>query len=300
MYRILSLDGGGIRGLLTATLIQRLAVECPGWMGRIDITAGTSTGGILALGIGAGLTPDALVALYRDNGATIFRESWADRLTSLDEMVSPDFDAKHLDTTLHAVFGDRTLADLSRRVLVTTYDLQMDRFKVLDSACERDKPMRIADAARRTSAAPTYFATHQGCIDGGVVANNPTMCAVAQAIHDGVAVGYIRALSLGTGQPPPKPYPFKYARDGSPEPLSWGLIQWAPRLIPLLFDAGLGAVDYYAGQVLGPRQHRFNPQLSHAIDLADAAAIPALLNAGQIADLDHTIAWVEHYWLGND
>src|SRR5437899_10389291 len=79
-YRILSVDGGGIRGLYAAVLLERLAREVPTLVDGVDLVAGTSTGGIIALGLAHGLATADLVALYRDRAKEIFDDSWLDDL----------------------------------------------------------------------------------------------------------------------------------------------------------------------------------------------------------------------------
>jgi patatin-like phospholipase/acyl hydrolase len=82
-YRILSLDGGGIRGLLSAVILERLERLAPGWLDQVDLIAGTSTGGILALGLAHGVQPAELRKLYFEKGKKIFDDSWIDNLVDL-------------------------------------------------------------------------------------------------------------------------------------------------------------------------------------------------------------------------
>lgn len=79
-YRIVSFDGGGIRGLLTTTVLERLDAAVPGWLDRAQLLAGNSTGGIIALGLASGLSAASLSRLYYDKGPVIFDDSWVDNL----------------------------------------------------------------------------------------------------------------------------------------------------------------------------------------------------------------------------
>jgi predicted acylesterase/phospholipase RssA len=94
MYTILSLDGGGIRGLYTARLLQRLALAAPSFLDKVDLFAGTSTGGILALGLAAGFKPEELVALYLQNATRIFD---GDVLTPIRELHRPEYGSRRSD-----------------------------------------------------------------------------------------------------------------------------------------------------------------------------------------------------------
>lgn len=83
MYRIVSFDGGGIRGLLTTTVLERLDAAVPGWLDRAQLLAGNSTGGIIALGLASGLNAASLSRLYYDKGPVIFDDSWMDNLRDI-------------------------------------------------------------------------------------------------------------------------------------------------------------------------------------------------------------------------
>ncbi|MBP7275246.1 MAG: patatin-like phospholipase family protein, partial [Kiritimatiellae bacterium] len=90
-YRILSLDGGGIRGLLTLILLERLERERPGWLGRVNLLSGASTGGIIALGIAHGVPMAELRALYEHKAREIFDDSWFDNLKDLGQLTGAQY-----------------------------------------------------------------------------------------------------------------------------------------------------------------------------------------------------------------
>ena len=93
-YRILSLDGGGIRGIITAIILQRLNAEVglSGWLDSTDLIAGTSTGGLLALGLCHGLPPEFIRNVYETKGAEIFDDSWLDDLVDLGKIAGADYE----------------------------------------------------------------------------------------------------------------------------------------------------------------------------------------------------------------
>src|SRR5438093_10058800 len=123
MYRILSFDGGGIRGLVTLALLKRLEAEIPNLIRGADLLAGTSTGGIIALGLAAGKSVDELISLYKDNGERIFDDSWFDNLRDLGGLVGADYDQSNLKKILKSSFGKSLLKDLNQRVLIPSFDL---------------------------------------------------------------------------------------------------------------------------------------------------------------------------------
>src|SRR3989442_12148843 len=217
-YRILSVDGGGIRGLYAAVLLDRLTREVPTLVDRVDLVAGTSTGGIIALGLAHGLAPADLVALYRDRATEIFDDSWRDDLKHLAGLTGADYDSEQLKALLEDVFGKKTrLKQLKKRLLVPTFDLANEsqdpgkrmwkpKFFHNYPGPDSDGAELVVDVALRTSAAPTYFPTYQGYIDGAVVANNPAMAALAQALDAGTGKQALRdgrPFALGAGVNPP-------------------------------------------------------------------------------------------------
>ena len=216
-YRILSLDGGGIRGYFTCGVLERLLAKRPGLLAGIDLIAGTSTGGIIALGLGRGMTPTQLKQLYRTRGAEIFDDGWFPISTDLGGIAGADYDNDGLKRILAETFGKATLGTLGKRVLIPAYDLH-DAAAVIEGVrTATGKPKffhnfpgpgsdageLLVDVALATSAAPTYFPTHKGYIDGGVHANNPAMAALAQAIH--AKTGGQQLGDVLVGPPPEHP-----------------------------------------------------------------------------------------------
>ena len=124
-YRVVSIDGGGIRGLVTTILLQRI-VGTPGmesFLDSIDLIAGTSTGGLLALGIAHQLDLSEIRDIYEKKGPEIFDDSWLDDLADLGKLRGADYDIRPLRRELKRVFGDTTLGQLKKRVLITAFDL---------------------------------------------------------------------------------------------------------------------------------------------------------------------------------
>jgi patatin-like phospholipase/acyl hydrolase len=135
-------------------LIHRLALAVPTFLGKVDLFAGTSTGGILALGLAAGFTPDELVAIYYDNASRIFD---GNVLTPIEDLIQPKYGHDGLMAVLKEKFGDRKLSDLAHPVLVTTYSCKLR--KPIDLTQWHDPKMPAVDAALMTSAAPVYFSS---------------------------------------------------------------------------------------------------------------------------------------------
>jgi patatin-like phospholipase/acyl hydrolase len=298
MYHILSLDGGGIRGLLTAVMLERLEAARPGFLAKVDLFAGTSTGGILALGLAAGRTPSQARELYEEQGRQVFADSPFDNLSDLGHALGAQYNNEALREVLTAQFGDLTLGDLPRRVLISAFDLDngpdtppplrtwKPKFFHNFPGPDSDGRERVVDVAMRTSAAPSYFPIYQGYIDGGVVAGNPSMAALAQALEPstgGQALADVSLLSLGTG---------RNTRTLGAQNNDWGWLQWAPHIINLVLDGGSGVADYECRQLLGPRYHRLNPLLPERIDLDDVGKVKRLAEIGSRVTLEATLDWL--------
>jgi uncharacterized protein len=309
LYRILRLDGGGLRGVFTARLLARLEEAVSGWLAPVDLIAGTSTGGILALGLAAGLSPEALVALYRDHGAAIFDDSWLDDLQDLGGLSGAQYDHRQLKRILTRIFEQECqvvrLVDLGPHVLIPSFDLDdrgdprrpPEKPRTWKPKCfhnypgaDADGQERIVDVALRTSAAPTYFPSYEGYIDGGVVANNPAMAAVAQALHPDTGhqpLADLRLLSVGTGANPT----YMAGRE-----LDWGYAQWAQPLIELMSDGVMGVADYQCRQILGDHYHRLSRFLEEAIPLDAYANVATLLRQADATDIADSVAWLRQQW----
>jgi patatin-like phospholipase/acyl hydrolase len=298
-YRILALDGGGIRGLYTAILLQRIALQLPGFIDRADLLAGTSTGGILALGLARAISVSSLVSLYRDNGSRIFSRTVWHQVREIDELIGPKYDNKDLVTMVQATFGDATLNDLlPRHVLIPTFDLDNEavppasrmwkpKFFHNFEGPDSDGDQKIADVALRTSAAPTYFPVYQGYADGGVIANNPSMSAVAQALDAGTGkqqLADLRLFSVGTGITP------AYVTG---DRLDWGLAQWAPVLPDVMLEGGMGVADYECARLLGENYFRLAPVLPSPIPLDSTPNIPSLIEYANQVDITDAVAWLK-------
>ena len=283
MQRILSLDGGGIRGLVTSlwlggvedTLAQ--AGKTGGLQKHFDRLAGSSTGALVACGLGIGLSPAQLADLYRDERHTIF-PGLASRLWSRAGRLftqgpsAPRYDGAGLEKVLKKVFGKTTLGQLKVPTLVTAYDTVTRTPVVFKSFKAQHKALPIWEVCRASAAAPTYFPAHPmtvegyrcALIDGGVVANNPTACAIAEAMRKDARVDNshdLTVLSVGTGERN-RPIDLKSARE-------WGALEWAIPIIVVLFDGNTDSVDYIARHLVGDGYFRMQTDLVVGMDDLD-------------------------------
>lgn len=307
-YRIVSFDGGGIRGLLTTTVLERLDAAVPGWLDRAQLLAGNSTGGVIALGLASGLSAARLSRLYYDKGPVIFDDSWIDNLRDVGRLTGAQYSNRGLRRVLTETFDPTAkLGDLAKKVLIVTFDLDNQdpdparrtwkaKFYHNYAGVDSDAGANVVDVAMYTSAAPTYFPSVDGYIDGAVAANNPSMAALAQTqdrraeIDPRPTIDELVLLSLGTGAVS------NYIVGAR---LNWGIAQWGGPLINIMVD-GVGAVaSYQCYQLLRERFQRVQPILppNNPIGLDQWQKRDDLVAYGRAYDLDATIAWLQQYWM---
>ena len=215
---ILSIDGGGIRGIFPAAVLSELESRDPGASSvacRFDLIVGTSTGGIIALGLGAGLTATQIRDMYVDEGGAIFpppKFGMAGRLwRQARHCVMNLYDSKDLERQLRLRLGSRTLAESSVRLCVPSCDGTHGEVWVLKTPhhpdYKQDGQEAMVAAGLATSAAPTFFrpAANGGydLLDGGLWANNPVLVGLTEALTAfDVSRDRIRILSIGCGTAP--------------------------------------------------------------------------------------------------
>jgi len=228
-FRILSVDGGGMRGVIPARVIENLEQQLQAEAGPdarvvdyFHMFAGTSTGGLVALSLtvpadsGGGrprVDASKLAELYTTDGSKIFHRSLWQKLTTLWGLIAPKYTLGPLEEAVKRDLGaDARLADALRELVVVSYDMT-DRepwfFKRWPAREDEARNYPIVDAALATAAAPTYFPSHEvdshALVDGGVFAANPTLAAVVEALKrqagelSHLSTDDLLAVSIGTG-----------------------------------------------------------------------------------------------------
>lgn len=285
-YRILSLDGGGIRGIMTAVWLDRLERELGAPIAdHFDLVAGTSTGAILACAVSAGIPASRLVDLYHERGRNVFPprvSRWASRGWRLltDGPSAPRYDGQGLERELKKLFRTRKFGRLRvRPTLVTSYNTLEREALIFKNTKREHAGLDVWQVCMASAAAPMYFPSHvlrlgrrrAPLIDGGIVANNPTACAIAEAVGrqggqaDAVPLDAFVVASFGTGSVT-RPIEIRDTQE-------WGALEWAIPIIGVLFDGAGDAVDYIARRLVArDRYFRFQTALTIASDDMDDAS----------------------------
>jgi patatin-like phospholipase/acyl hydrolase len=290
LVRILGIDGGGIRGVIPAAVLARIEERTGEPVARLfDLVAGTSTGGILALGLAkpgaAGrpaYTAAEMLSLYEKEGRRIFHSTAAWRVRALGGLAEEKYRSDGIESVLEEYFGEARLKDSLTDVLITSYETERRIpffFKSRNSRARPDYDFPMKDVARATSAAPTYFEPfrlgagsphdYYSLIDGGVYANNPAMCGYVEAKATYPEGSDFLVVSLGTGE---RTRPLLYK-----EASGWGLARWAQPILNVVLDGVSSTVDYQLRHILPPdgqgrkRYWRFQTRLSADTDAMDDA-----------------------------
>jgi len=313
-YRILCVDGGGIRGLIPALVLAELERRLEARAGAdariaeyFNLLAGTSTGGLIALAL---TTPDPvdprrprvsasdLAAFYIEDAPEVFHRSVWQRVRTADGFAGPKYSPAALASAAERRLGSAKLGEALRELVVTAYDMTSRDPYLFKRRRMREAPERdfsLVDAALATSAAPTYFPSHElagmALVDGGVFAANPVIAAIADALkytpadQPGLTPDDLLVASMGTGL-----YEDGFSQS---DVAGWGRIGWIlPRRgEPPLLSATLGGAadgaDHWAHMLLnhpegegpprpaeigrGPRYFRFQVTLDPPVALDDAS-----------------------------
>ena len=295
LFRILALDGGGLRGTFTAAVLAKWDDMIKSGGGNhivqhFDLVAGTSTGAILAIGLGLGLSPSEMLMFYRTKGHIIFPKN-----RKLRHWLKSKYESHTLRETLQSVFGDCKLSQASCcRLVIPTVRAINGVSEAIVTAHSPDRTafasISAVDAALASSAAPTYFdeaivespIAVESYIDGGIWANNPILPAIAEAVrHLKIPINRIDVLSVGTMG---NEADFR-------ESLGKGIAGWAPTSADLFFSAQEHAATTLADCFLSPARHlRINQQTPCEIKLDDVAAIEDMAQRGANVGKDSFIS----------
>lgn len=292
MKRLLSIDGGGLRGIIPASVLAEIEAKTGKQIADLfDLIAGNSTGGIITCGLMHRLPASQMLSLYVDRGAEIFESTLADKITGLDGLRGPKYHAGTLENILLSLLGNTWLSETTGPEMLVpttccnaqpsafffkTWKARGTHLSNGDKTGDLDFPMW--QIARATSAAPTYFAAAEiasrsgisyTMVDGGLHTNNPSMSAIAAA-RDLWPNEPLQMLSLGTGSTfttvPVRP--------------DWGGIDWIPHLIDFMMQCSEECETYKAQLELGPNYLRLDPVYSGPMDDASPAAISTLQSVG--------------------
>lgn len=225
-FVILAIDGGGIRGIFAAKLLELIAAKYP-LLSKVNLLAGTSTGAIIAACLSADMPPERITALYKAAGPSIFSRKFFLGPRLIEKALQSPYDIMRLQAILRQVFSKTKLCAAKKPLIIPTTDLKTGRAHIFKSY-DCDPKLPLYKAVQASCSAPTYFdpSIVDGCLlaDGGMWANNPSQVALGQALqHFGADYREVKIISIGTGH-------FNECYDENTR--SWGLLNgWKIRTL---------------------------------------------------------------------
>ncbi len=264
-FRILSLDGGGLRGLTQLIILKRIEEKTGKRIHELfDLIIGTSTGAIIAAGLTATknnkpcLTIDKLIDLYFDHGDKIFPTQsnyFKKFLRKAKSITSSKYEVDGLKGQLERYFGDIRLSETIKPIIVTSYDVENNEVIMFKTrrTDELGYDLSLVDVCLSSTAAPSYFPPHEMnwmgvngvFVDGGIYINNPSMAAVADALRhnygrEDIKIEDIQLLSIGTGI---------YSKKIKSESKDWGIVKWANNITTIMMQSTSKSVEYECEQM---------------------------------------------------
>ncbi|MCF0147295.1 MAG: patatin-like phospholipase family protein [Clostridium sp.] len=297
-FKILSFDGGGIRGALSVEILYRIIAKYPNFLNEVDLFAGTSTGAIIAALLAKGIPIEELNKLYsREIAGQIFSNSNIN-------FIKPKFNNNLLKKFISNYFDDNfKINDFKKYIFIPAFYLGDKSTKswepvFFNNLSKNNTSDTLArDAILASSAAPTYFPSYKNYIDGGVVANSPTAISIAITLSSFPKYKKedILLLSIGTGDSPEKIMGKTH---------KWGILQWSfhpfakmkSPLLALLMDGMSNLEDLYCKEFLKENYFRINPKVSKFIDLDDYKLIPYLKLIGKDCDLSNLFKYLNNFY----
>ena len=212
-FRILSIDGGGIKGIFPASFLGQLEsyyLKGQSIVNYFDLICGTSTGGIIALGLGSGLTASEISKLYIEKGKDIFQTKHR-ILKKWRQYFHSPYKTNNLESVLKEIFREKKLKSSQVRLCIPSFEGHYSEVYVFKTPhhldFKRDGEETMVKVALSTASAPTFFKPFKDkgytFVDGGVWANNPCMIGLVEALSSfDVSRRNVKILSIGCGETP--------------------------------------------------------------------------------------------------
>ncbi len=290
-FNILSFDGGGVRGIFAAQILSMLENEL-GFLSKVDFFSGTSTGALIALSLAAGFFPEQIVTLYQKLAPVLFPEHH--ELSSSKAKYDSAFFKQLM---INHVFPDNPkLSELPKKVAALAFKLNDHghwRPHVFHNFVSHIDSTHLIDAALASSAAPLYFPSYEGYVDGGVYATNPSLSALTLALEHvtDLKLADVRLLSFGNGNMP----------DHIQGNINWGSEQWLSTnkteslpqfpLFSLFTEAGISQVDHCCKVLMKDHYHRVNEHLEKTIALDEIGCMPYLVEKALMFPKKNMHSW---------
>ena len=295
IFNILSFDGGGLRGVLSIKLLEKIQSKISDIVKTSNMISGTSTGSLIALGLAYGMTPEEISKLYsKENLDYIFDKSYS-------QISRPKYDNNHLKEILLSVFPENLkLKDLGKLVIIPTFYLgnKDNSWKAIfynNIPNSETEDYRVVDVAMASSAAPVFFPSYDCHIDGGIITTDPSLASIIYAIDDelGKRMDQIRLLSFGTG------YCYNSIKEDTSK---WGAIEWVTSkdpdlpIISVTLEGNAQFSQVFSKKLLDNNYYRVNPKMDKDISMDDTKEIDYLLKLADEYNIKECVNWINSKW----
>jgi uncharacterized protein len=286
MKKIISIDGGGIRGIVSSYILMKIEEE----LGKplhnyIDLVAGTSTGSIIAGAIAAGIPIKNVYALYLQEGPKIFNRDFKQKVKTCFGFVGSKYSKEQLNNSLENRFNDIKLGELKINFLATAYNMTEGRPRFFSSKFNQDYLLK--EVVMASSSAPTYFKPTiidgEEYVDGGLFSSNPAMASYAEIKHlYNSKAEDIFIFSVGNGQ----------RVEGYLEVNKWNKFNWVNPLIDIMMSSDAGIAHYQLVKIYKSINKRDNyirvnevlpATISKHLDDVSEANIKSLINFAEFS-----------------
>lgn len=262
--KTLSLNGGGTSGYMTLGILQKIEEELkmPSYQ-LFDLITGVSTGSIISSFLCLGVTAKEVKQIYTEHIPFIFSNRnkymiWKPyyKIEKLNDLAK-----KYLDITFKSSLKSRLM------IYATKIDKPLIEPRFWKSWREENKDVKLSDAITASCAAPVYFQPYKFSdgvfVDGGLITNNPSVCAISEAIRLGANINNLYNLNISCGGC----QGFDNAEDLK------AIWNWALDIQPVMFYSNQKAVEYQAHQLINFRNHVVEPQHTFYLDSLDFEAM---------------------------
>ncbi len=262
--KLLSIDGGGVKAARAAKYVQ----EYTSLLSAFDCFAGCSAGSILATSYAFGFSAEYVYKSFLEFIPQIFAQNTYERIQDYN-IFEPKYNSDKLKKAIDYIFKDVKLKDIKKGLIIPVFDLVNQKPKVysnLGNKAEND--IRVADIVIASCSAPTYFSSHNNCVDGGVFAVNPSLIAWNDILYHGYTVDYVLSLSSVISL---KKKELRLSNAG--------IAQYAPVIIDLLLDSNVDITHYCMSNILRANYKRVCFAVDEQIAMDEYKKIDCILKA---------------------
>ena len=298
-YKILSIDGGGVKGLIAAEIIKAIESKRPGFIKKFDCFTGSSSGSIVAALLVSEHHPDQVASIFKKHMDSIFAINIKKRLFTLNGIISPIYEKDNLLKTCYNFLPNHHISELNKSMLIWSYDLVNQKpylyIHMVDTKIKQNLfPFQtqclgfLHEAVFHSCLAPTYFLSDSGLTDGGVFANNPAAISLSTLYKFNKNI-FKNGIMLSIGY------------DGRPERLKidGGTVNWL-NASHTLMRANTSQGKYIPANILDDRFFRIEVQTKVGLDRVNQKEILIQDTKKWLDNNEHELlTWVDKYIMSN-